>query len=413
MHGQYQLPDAKWLASRRPEAILCVALRAALRVFPLFERVARKGQDSPYSSHAIELRRRLSQIEKGLPIPESSHGVGRGGLGHLYSVQSLIPMTGGNEGGTAMLNAARAASPAACKVIEAYLSQWHSEELAQHSMDCFSFAQDAFQFAQMEADIVTYEIHLNMGCPWQYGTDATNVLQIWRDVVAVGAVDEARLPNALGPLWTLPLPGWWPADAIRGKFHENQLLCAISYHASADEEPLADRIYNDLTRSGFQCWKWNRQPRIGVAMIDSYQQALSLGAVVLFVASAHAIKRPAVLQELQLALDFEEKEVPGGEITHRDNSGSRPATSPIIHCVRIDDAVLQWDHPIGERLRRTYVHDLSDWKISGGQYDSGIEIIMDNLRESWFDRRLLRQFMASAPSIESDPGRRRWPWRRR
>jgi len=338
------------------------------------------------TSMAIEFRHLLekAQTERPFPIEHAYHGTRP--LDQLRTFQALIPIQGGNEGGRAMLDAARHAGHCAVSALSLSCAST-DEDVCAGFEATVKEGSAAFFSAQREADIVAYEVHLNQGCPVLYGQDPTFTMQVWRDqVLVVSSNREVQIAD-FGPLWNLPRPSWWPHDAIRTKFSGEAPLCLLSYSSRGSEEKLAEKIYRDFISSGIQCWKWNSQARLGKRMIDSFSECLDLGGVVLLISSKGALGRQAVLDELEAAHD---REVSLQETAKSLGIKVGSGYVPILHAARIDGEILDWTHPLAARFREAYVEDLRQWETSESEYYARFNEIALNIRQSWSEVRALR-----------------------
>lgn len=332
------------------------------------------------------MRRLLELSQTQPPFPDHFVWSGINPIAHLFGFQSLIPSIGGNEGGTAMLNAARDAGRCAVAAI-ALCNSKDNESIAKLFTDTLDCGQSAYIAAQMEADIVTYELFLNQGCPVLYSQDAGFAQQVWRDQVLWTEPGSARTIKTYGPLWNIPRPAWWPQESIRGAFLPNQPLCMLSYSSRGKEEELAERIYHHLRRQGVQCWKWNKEPRLGKRMIDSFRECLELGGVVLLIASKESLARAPVIEELELARSAE---IALERRAEKASIGIANGWAPIMHAARIDDDILSWLHPLGDRFKPAFIEDLRDWELSEPVFQKAMDSISLNLRQSWGELRSLR-----------------------
>jgi hypothetical protein len=129
-----------------------------------------------------------------------------------------------------------------------------------------------------------------------------------------------------------------PASLLDGlREHPEQFYsCFLSF--AADDEPFPSKLYDDLKVAGVRCWKFERNAVPGRNSWDNISNAIRTHNKVIVICSRRSLQRPAVLREIERALQEE------------DRRSLRQATDPTVESdvlipVRLDDYVLRgWEH---------------------------------------------------------------------
>ncbi len=120
--------------------------------------------------------------------------------------------------------------------------------------------------------------------------------------------------------------------------------CFISY--ANQDQPFAERLYNDLQGKGVRCWLAPEHMKTGDRIRDRIDESIRLYDKLLLVLSEHSVESRWVAFEVEAALDKEGKENP-----------------LVLFPVRLDVAVLSSPTSWATHIRRTrYISDFTKWK---------------------------------------------------
>jgi uncharacterized protein YjbI with pentapeptide repeats len=136
--------------------------------------------------------------------------------------------------------------------------------------------------------------------------------------------------------------------------------CFISYTQRDDAFSL--RLYNDLQAAGISCWRWPEDAQWGQEIIREVDQAVRRYDKLVVILSEASLRAPAVLEEVERALEREGRE-----------------GANVLFPVRLDDAVFSWDHPRKSNLVRKFIGDFSAWQ-DPESYRTTLKRLIDYLR---------------------------------
>src|SRR6185503_17365392 len=80
--------------------------------------------------------------------------------------------------------------------------------------------------------------------------------------------------------------------------------CFISFTEADDD--FAERLYNDLLREGIRCWRWKEDAKWGKSLMQSIDEAVTSYDKLIVICSEQSLKSPAVLREIERALQKED-----------------------------------------------------------------------------------------------------------
>jgi hypothetical protein len=108
--------------------------------------------------------------------------------------------------------------------------------------------------------------------------------------------------------------------------------CFISY--SSKDDDFAQRLYADLQEKNVRCWKFDANAKWGEPLWGEIETAIRKNDKLVVICSEHSLQSPAVLREIECALQKEDRE-------HTN----------VLFPICIDDYVLdRWDHPCKARV---------------------------------------------------------------
>src|SRR5205085_2692516 len=119
--------------------------------------------------------------------------------------------------------------------------------------------------------------------------------------------------------------------------------CFISY--SSKDETLARRLHTDLQNQGVRCWFAPEDMKIGDKIRSRIDEAIHLHEKLLLLLSGHALASAWVEDEVEAALEKEQRQ-------------QREVLIP----VRLDESVMNTTQPWAAKLRRSrHIGDFSNW----------------------------------------------------
>ena len=125
--------------------------------------------------------------------------------------------------------------------------------------------------------------------------------------------------------------------------------CFISYSSQDDE--FARRLHADLQDNGVRCWFAPEDLKIGERFRRSIEDAIRLHDKLLLILSEHSVDSTWVDNEVESALEKEEKAKKAGE------------ERTVLFPIRLDSAVEETDAAWAASIRRTrHIGDFSAWK---------------------------------------------------
>ncbi len=127
--------------------------------------------------------------------------------------------------------------------------------------------------------------------------------------------------------------------------------CFISFTESDNE--FAERLYNDLKAFGVKCWRWKEDAKWGRTLMRSIDEAVNAYDKVVVICSEKSLMAPAVLREIERALQKE------------DELERRSEVDEVLFPVRLDDYIFTgWHHHRKSDVVAKNVGDFRNWKDS-------------------------------------------------
>jgi len=143
--------------------------------------------------------------------------------------------------------------------------------------------------------------------------------------------------------------------------------CFISF-AEHDYE-FAERLRKDLFNSGVSCWLWKEDARMGHDMWKSIDGAIREYDKLIIVCSEHSLNSPAVLREVERALQKEDR------LAQQGNEFE------VLFPIRVDDYVFSnWNHHRKVDLIKKNVGDFQNWK-DNANYQRAFEKLLQAINK--------------------------------
>jgi hypothetical protein len=125
--------------------------------------------------------------------------------------------------------------------------------------------------------------------------------------------------------------------------------CFISFTES--DNHFSERLYNDLQAEGVRCWRWKEDAKWGKTLIRSIDEAVITYDKLVVVCSEQSLNSPAVLREIERALQKE------------DEFARQGRESEVLFPIRLDDFVFtEWKHHRKPDLIAKNIGDFRRWK---------------------------------------------------
>ncbi|MDQ2905344.1 MAG: toll/interleukin-1 receptor domain-containing protein [Chloroflexota bacterium] len=177
--------------------------------------------------------------------------------------------------------------------------------------------------------------------------------------ILVHPVDWQRLPFAhlqVLPRSRTPVAQWsdqdeaWAevvegiSEAIDHLHARSRPSCFIAY--AHQDEPFAQRLYDDLHYHGVPCWYAPEDMTIGSKMRHAIEEAIQQRDKVLLILSVHAIESAWVEEEVETAFEIER--------VHR---------RLVLFPIRLDETVMHTPHAWAATIRRMrHIGDFRQWQ---------------------------------------------------
>ena len=152
--------------------------------------------------------------------------------------------------------------------------------------------------------------------------------------------------------------------------------CFISFTEADDA--FSERLYNDLQAAGVRCWRWKEDAKWGRTLMRSIDEAVRVYDKLVVICSEASLKSPAVIREIERALQKEDDLARHGE------------DGEVLFPIRLDNYILNdWNHHRKADVVAKNVGDFRQWKEP--------ESYRKNLA------RLVRDLKAEQPIINQEP----------
>ena len=153
-----------------------------------------------------------------------------------------------------------------------------------------------------------------------------------------GQTRHAACPPPPMSFWPLVSGALWAETKADGPFYK----CFISYTEADDA--FSRKLYDDLQAAQVRCWRWREDAKWGNEIIREVDDAIRIYDKLVVILSAASLAAPAVLDEIERALEREARE-----------------NRNVLFPVRVDDAVFSWQHPRQANLTRKVIGDFTRW----------------------------------------------------
>lgn len=125
--------------------------------------------------------------------------------------------------------------------------------------------------------------------------------------------------------------------------------CFISFTEADDI--LSERLYNDLQAAGVRCWRWKEDAKLGRTLMRSIDEAVRVYDKLIVICSEASMKSPAVIREIERALQKED------DLTRRGEDGE------VLFPIRLDNYIFtDWNHYRKADVTAKNVGDFRQWK---------------------------------------------------
>lgn len=142
--------------------------------------------------------------------------------------------------------------------------------------------------------------------------------------------------------------------------------CFISF-TDADDE-FSERLYDDLWHEGVRCWRWKEDARWGCNLMSEVDGAIQTNDKLIVICSRASLNAPAVLREIERALQKEDRLGRGG------------TPQGVLFPIRLDDYVFDgWEHSRKADVVAKHVGDFRNWSDSI-VYDKALGRLIQDLR---------------------------------
>lgn len=152
--------------------------------------------------------------------------------------------------------------------------------------------------------------------------------------------------------------------------------CFISY--GAEDAAFAARLYDDLTKARIRCWKFDESAVVGRSLWGNIDQAIHVYDKVIVICSENSLRRPAVQDEIERALQKEEQ--------LRWKKRDLPMVDDdVLFPVRLDEYIFDsWQHERKPNVVKKVVGDFRDWRANRSKYQRELQRLIKALNpQSW------------------------------
>jgi hypothetical protein len=125
--------------------------------------------------------------------------------------------------------------------------------------------------------------------------------------------------------------------------------CFISF--TETDDGLSHLLYDELQTRGVRCWRWKEDAKWGRTLMAEVDDAVSSYDKLIVICSEFSLNSPAVLREIERALQKEDQLVRQGK------------PSDVLFPIRVDDYLFDaWEHPRKADVIAKCVGDFREWK---------------------------------------------------
>jgi hypothetical protein len=124
--------------------------------------------------------------------------------------------------------------------------------------------------------------------------------------------------------------------------------CFISFTEADDA--FSERLYNDLQARGIRCWRWKEDAKWGKSLMRSIDEAVRLYDKLIVICSEQSLKSPAVIREIERALQKEDYLTRQGK------------EDEVLFPIRLDDYIFsEWEHHRKADVIAKNIGDFRQW----------------------------------------------------
>ncbi|MBV8782123.1 MAG: toll/interleukin-1 receptor domain-containing protein [Phycisphaerae bacterium] len=157
-----------------------------------------------------------------------------------------------------------------------------------------------------------------------------------------------------------------PSITPEAKSAKSRYSCFFSF-AAADAE-FADKLYNDLVRIGFTCWKFDEDARIGRALWSEIDHAISEHDKLILIASKSSLRSGPVNREIERAC------------LEEDRRRAIGVDEDVLFPVRLDEYIFQeWQHPRKADVTRKFIGDACEALSDAVAYEKLLKRLVRDL----------------------------------
>ncbi|PYS52391.1 MAG: hypothetical protein DMF68_01880 [Acidobacteria bacterium] len=144
--------------------------------------------------------------------------------------------------------------------------------------------------------------------------------------------------------------------------------CFISFTEADDV--FSERLYNDLQGAGVRCWRWKEDAKWGKTLMRSIDEAVRLYDKVVVICSEQSLNAPAVIREIERALQKE------------DELARQGKEAEVLFPIRLDDYIFNgWNHHRKADVIAKNVGDFKNWN-EPEKYKKAFERLLRDLKAS-------------------------------
>ena len=194
-----------------------------------------------------------------------------------------------------------------------------------------------------------------IGTDFSEAIDLNHAQHLWPSVVGIDCILSHR--------------GELPEKFLRGcglrreeiAYFHNQIRNPIQFYTcficySTVDEKFASRLYDDFTRAGIACYKWDQNARTGRNLRDEIDRAIRANDKVVLIASESSLKSPAVIREIDRALVQED------ERFKKKQAGEFEGDVDVLFPVRLDDYIFErWKDERKVDVTKKFIADARGW----------------------------------------------------
>ena len=220
-------------------------------------------------------------------------------------------------------------------------------------------------------------------CDLSQATGLESVVNIEPSVIgmdtvlkSVGSLPEQFLRNAGLP--DVLLEFVQSLDPGANRFY----TCFISF--TKRDEAFAEKLHRDLKEKGVSCWFYPESAAWGRRTWDDIYRNVRKFDKVIVVCSEASLNSPAVLEEIELALDREadiarsRSQHPQDQSREKANSGSQDPD--VLFPIQLDNYILDgWEHHRKTTLKLRNIGDFVDWDKEQGKYEHSLNRLIGAL----------------------------------